>query len=97
MVGGLDTMINMSPDCQICKRAGALSIYPGCCLASPKQLIQKSCEDALAFFYKTAVSKFKNRIAVAGDSAGGNISTVVKQHAAGKSYTAGTITHLSYG
>ena len=51
MVGGLDTMMKLSPDCQICKkyRCSVLTIHwPE---ASPQQLIQ-SCEDALAWVYQ---------------------------------------------
>lgn len=54
--------------------------YPLAPEASPKQLIQ-SCEEALIWIYenKARFNILNNRIAVAGDSAGGNIATVVAQ------------------
>lgn len=61
--------------------------YPLAPETSPKELIQ-SCEDALAWVYQNRrqFKILKNRIAVAGDSAGGNISAVVSQRAANSSY-----------
>ena len=51
------------------------------------QLIQ-SCEDVLAWVYqnKKQFNILKDRISVAGDSAGGNIATVVAQRSADKAY-----------
>ena len=69
-------------------KAQVLSIeYPLAPEVSPQQLIQ-SCEDALAWVYQNRrqFKILKNRIAVAGDSAGGNISAVVSQRAANASY-----------
>lgn len=61
--------------------------YPLAPEVSPYQLIQ-SCEDALAWVYQNRrhFKILKNRIAVAGDSAGGNISAVLAQRAASTSY-----------
>ncbi|MFX5735545.1 alpha/beta hydrolase, partial [Acinetobacter baumannii] len=61
--------------------------YPLAPEVSPQHLIQ-SCEDALAWVYQNRrqLKILKNRIAVAGDSAGGNISTVVAQRSVNKAY-----------
>ena len=61
--------------------------YPLAPEASPYQIVQ-SCEDALAWVYQNRkqLKILKNRIAVAGDSAGGNLSAVVAQRSAGKAY-----------
>lgn len=61
--------------------------YPLAPEVSPHVLIQ-SCEDALAWVYQNRrqFKILKNRIAVAGDSAGGNISAVVSQRAVNASY-----------
>ena len=61
--------------------------YPLAPEVSPRQLIQ-SCEDALAWVYQNRrqFKILKNRIAIAGDSAGGNISAVISQRAANASY-----------
>lgn len=88
VVGGLDTHDEACRLIAKYAKVQVLSIdYPLAPEASP-QLLIKSCEDALAWVYQNRrqLKIYKNRIAVAGDSAGGNISTVVAQHAAGKSY-----------
>lgn len=56
--------------------------YPLAPEVSPQTLIQ-SCEDALAWVYQNRgqFKVLKNRIAVAGDSAGANIATVLAQRA----------------
>ena len=61
--------------------------YPLAPEASPHQIVQ-SCEDALAWVYQNRkqLKILKNRIAVAGDSAGGNLSAVVAQRSAGKAF-----------
>ncbi|SUV62874.1 carboxylesterase [Acinetobacter calcoaceticus] len=61
--------------------------YPLAPEVSPQHLIQ-SCEDALAWVYQNRrqLKILKGRIAVAGDSAGGNISTVVAQRSVNKPY-----------
>lgn len=61
--------------------------YPLAPEASPQRLI-KSCEDALAWVYQNRkqLNILKDRIAVAGDSAGGNISTVVAQRSVKTAY-----------
>lgn len=61
--------------------------YPLAPEVSPKDLIQ-SCEDALAWVYQNRrqFKILKNRIAVAGDSAGGNISAVVAQRSVNARY-----------
>ena len=88
VVGSLDTH---DEACRlIAKHANVqvLSInYPLAPEASPQQLI-KSCEDALAWVYqhRKQLKIYKGRIAVAGDSAGGNIATVVAQRSAQTSY-----------
>lgn len=69
-------------------KSQVLSIeYPLAPEVSPKALIQ-SCEDALAWVYQNRrqFKILKNRIAVAGDSAGGNISAVISQRSASASY-----------
>lgn len=61
--------------------------YPLAPEVGPQRLIQ-SCEEALAWVYQNReqFQILKNRIAVAGDSAGANISTVIAQRCAGKAY-----------
>ena len=61
--------------------------YPLAPEVSPQQLIQ-SCEDALAWVYQNRrqFKILKNRIAIAGDSAGGNIAAVLAQRTAKASY-----------
>lgn len=69
-------------------QAQVLSIeYPLAPEASPQQLIQ-SCEDALAWVYQNRKSFkiLKDRIAIAGDSAGGNICAVLAQRTAKTAY-----------
>ncbi len=63
--------------------------YPLTPKFSPLQMVQV-CEDALAWAHQHSkqLKIYKNRIAVAGDSAGGNVATVVAQRSAGKSYAA---------
>ena len=88
VVGGLKTHDEACRLLAKYAKVQVLSIdYPLAPEASPQQLIQ-SCEDALAWVHQNRrqLKIYKNRIAVAGDSAGGNISTVVAQHAAGKAY-----------
>ena len=88
VVGGLDTHDEACRLFAKYAKVQVLSIdYPLAPEASP-QLLIKSCDDALAWVYQNRrqLKIYKNRIAVAGDSAGGNISTVVAQHAVGKSY-----------
>lgn len=88
VVGGLDTH---DEACRLIAKYAKVQVlsvdYPLAPEASP-QLLIKSCEDALAWVYQNRrqLKIYKNRIAVAGDSAGGNISTVVAQNAVGKSY-----------
>lgn len=59
--------------------------YPLAPETKPDKLIQ-TCEDALAWVYQNRKNLKipKNKIAVAGDSAGGNIATVVAQRSLGK-------------
>lgn len=61
--------------------------YPLAPEVGPKQIIQ-CCEDALAWAYQNRkqLKIYKNRIAVAGDSAGANISAVVAQRTVNKAY-----------
>lgn len=88
VVGNLDTHDEVCRLLALHAKAQVLSIdYPLAPEASPKQLIQ-SCEDALAWVYQNSrqLKILKGRIALAGDSAGGNIATVVAQRAAQKAY-----------
>ncbi|WP_180116538.1 alpha/beta hydrolase [Acinetobacter sp. YH12140] len=86
VVGGLDTHDEVCRLLAVHAKAQVLSIdYPLTPEASPAQLMQ-SCEDALAWTYQNSrqFKILKNRIAVAGDSAGGNIATAVAQRSAQK-------------
>ncbi len=86
VVGSLDTHDEACRLLAVHAKAQVLSIdYPLSPEASPAQLIQ-ICEDALAWTYQNSrqLKILKNRIAVAGDSAGGNIATVVAQRSAKK-------------
>ena len=88
VVGGLDTHDEVCRLIAKYAKAQVLSIdYPLAPEASP-QLLIKSSEDALAWVYQNRrqLKIYKNHIAVAGDSAGGNISTVVAQQTIGKAY-----------
>ena len=61
--------------------------YPLAPEVSPSTLI-RSCEDAVAWVFQNSrkFKIYKNKIAVAGDSAGGNIATVVSQRLAKTNY-----------
>lgn len=88
VVGSLDTHDEVCRLLAVHGKVQVLSIdYPLAPEASPQLLIQ-SCEDALAWVYQNRrqLKILKDRIAVAGDSAGGNISTVVAQRSAAKAY-----------
>lgn len=88
VVGGLDTHDEVCRLIAKHAKAQVLSIdYPLAPEASPEVLI-KACEDALAWVYQNRkqLKILKNRIAVAGDSAGANISTVVAQRSVGKAF-----------
>ena len=88
VVGSIDTHDEACRLLAAYANAQVLSVnYPLAPEVSPAQLIQ-SCEDALAWVYQNRkqFKILKNRIAVAGDSAGGNIATVVSQRSQGKSY-----------
>lgn len=88
VVGSVDTHDEACRLIAKYSQAQVLSIeYPLAPEVSPQRLIQ-SCEDALAWVYqnKRHFKILKNRIALAGDSAGGNISTVIAQRAVGKVY-----------
>ncbi len=88
VVGSLDTHDEV---CRVIAKYAKVQVmsidYPLAPETSPHRLIQ-SCEDALAWVYQNRkqLNIYKNRIAVAGDSAGGNISTVVAQHSVNTSY-----------
>lgn len=81
VVGSVDTHDEVCRLIAAHAKVQVLSIeYPLAPEVGPRDLIQ-SCEDALAWVYQNR-RQFKiliNRIAVAGDSAGGNISAVVAQ------------------
>lgn len=91
VVGSLDTH---DEACRLlAKYAQAQVISVGYPLApeySPQQLIQ-TCEDALAWVYqhRKQLNIYKDRIAVCGDSAGGNISAVLAQRTAKRPYGPG--------
>ena len=88
VVGSVNTHDEACRLLAIHANAQVLSIdYPLAPEVSPNTLIQ-TCEEALAWAYKNKkdLKIYKNRIAVAGDSAGGNIATVVSQKTVGKSY-----------
>lgn len=88
VVGSVNTHDEVCRLIAIHAKAQVLSIeYPLAPEVSPTELIQ-SCEDALAWVYQNRrqFKILKNRIAVAGDSAGGNISAVIAQRAANASY-----------
>ena len=88
VVGNLETHDEACRLLALHAKAQVLSIdYPLAPEVSPKQLIQ-CCEDALAWVFQNSrqLKILKGRIAVAGDSAGGNIATVVAQRTAQKAY-----------
>ena len=81
VVGSVDTHDEVCRLIAAHSKVQVLSIeYPLAPEVGPRDLIQ-SCEDALAWVYQNRrqFKILKNRIAVAGDSAGGNISAVVAQ------------------
>lgn len=81
VVGSVDTHDEVCRLIAAHAKVQVLSIeYPLAPEVGPRDLIQ-SCEDALAWVYQNRrqFKILKNRIAVAGDSAGGNISAVVAQ------------------
>ncbi|MFC2995696.1 alpha/beta hydrolase [Acinetobacter sichuanensis] len=88
VVGSVDTHDEVCRLIATYAKAQVLSVeYPLAPEAGPRELIQ-SCEDALAWVYQNRrqFKILKNRIAVAGDSAGGNISTVIAQRTVNTSY-----------
>ena len=88
VVGNIDTHDEVCRLLAVHAKAQVLSIdYPLAPEAGPKQVIQ-CCEDALAWVYQNSrqLKILKGRIAVAGDSAGGNIAAVVAQRTAQKAY-----------
>ena len=88
VVGSLDTHDEVCRLIAVHAKAQVISVeYPLAPEVAPQQLIQ-SCEDALAWVYQNRrqFKILKNRIAVAGDSAGGNISAVLAQRTANANY-----------
>ena len=88
VVGSLDSHDEVCRLLAIHAKVQVLSIdYPLAPEVGPNVLIQ-SCEDALAWVYQNRrqFKILKNRVAVAGDSAGGNISAVISQRSANTSY-----------
>ncbi|MBL8322687.1 MAG: alpha/beta hydrolase, partial [Acinetobacter sp.] len=88
VLGNLDTHDEACRLLAVHAKAQVLSIdYPLAPEASPKQLIQ-CAEDALAWVFQNSrqLKILKGQIAVAGDSAGGNIAAVAAQRAAQKAY-----------
>ena len=88
VVGSVNTHDEVCRLIAVHAKVQVLSIdYPLAPEVGPNVLIQ-SCEDALAWVYQNRrqFKILKNRIAVAGDSAGGNISAVVAQRTAAKAY-----------
>jgi acetyl esterase/lipase len=81
VVGSRDSHDEVCRLIAVHSKVQVLSIeYPLAPEVGPRALI-KSCEDALAWVYqnRNQFKILKNRIAIAGDSAGGNIATVVAQ------------------
>ena len=88
VVGSIDSYDEVCRLLAVHAHVQVLSIdYPLAPEASPYQIVQ-SCEDALAWVYQNRkqLKILKNRIAGAGDSAGGNLSAVVAQRSIGKAY-----------
>lgn len=88
VVGSINTHDEVCRLIAIHAKAQVISVdYPLAPEVSPQTLIQ-SCEDALAWVYQNRkqFKILKNRIAVAGDSAGGNICAVLSQRTATASY-----------
>ena len=88
VVGGLDSHDEFCRLMAVHANAQVLSVaYPLAPEASPQQIIQV-CEEALAWAYqhRRQMKILKNRIAVAGDSAGGNIAAVVAQRSVHSAY-----------
>lgn len=88
IVGSRDSHDEVCRLIAVHSRVQVLSIeYPLAPEVGPYTLI-KSCEDALAWVYqnRSQFKIFKNRIAVAGDSAGGNIATVIAQRTKNTAY-----------
>mgnify|MGYP003513949342 FL=1 len=86
VVGSLDSHDEVCRLLAVHAKVQVMSIdYPLAPETSPIKLIQ-SCEDALAWVYQNRkqLKILKNRISVAGDSAGGNISAVVAQRSVNK-------------
>lgn len=92
--GGAFVMGSLDSHDEVCRllavhaKVQVLSVdYPLAPENSPMKMIQ-TCEDALAWVYQNRrqLKILKNRISVAGDSAGGNISAVVAQRSAQKIY-----------
>ena len=88
LVGSLDTHDEYCRLLANHANAQVLSIgYPLAPEASPLQIV-KICEDALAWVHQHSkqFKILKNRIALAGDSAGGNLAAVVAQRSVNKTY-----------
>nr|WP_174507051.1 alpha/beta hydrolase [Acinetobacter sp. Marseille-Q1620] len=88
VVGSVDTHDEVCRLIAVHAKAQVLSIdYPLAPEVGPHALIQ-SCEDALAWVYQNRrhFKIYKNRIAIAGDSAGGNICAVLAQRTARTAY-----------
>ena len=88
VLGGINAYDEVCRLLAIHAKVQVLSInYPLAPETSPIKLIQ-ICEDALAWVHQNRkqLRILKNRISVAGDSAGGNISAVVSQRSARKIY-----------
>ncbi|TCM65124.1 acetyl esterase/lipase [Acinetobacter calcoaceticus] len=88
VVGSVNTHDEVCRLIAIHAKVQVLSIeYPMAPEVGPRDLIQ-SCEDALAWVYQNRrhFKILKNRIAVAGDSAGGNISAVIAQKTRSAAY-----------
>lgn len=88
LVGSLETHDEYCRLLATHAHAQVISIaYPLAPEASPTQIV-KICEDALAWVHQhnKQFKILKNRIAVAGDSAGGNLAAVVAQRTANKCY-----------
>lgn len=88
VVGSMDTH---DEACRLIAKHAKVQVlslnYPLAPEVSPQQMVQ-SCEDALAWVFQNRrnLKILKDRIAVGGDSAGGNLATVVAQRCRKKVY-----------
>lgn len=88
VMGGIESHDEVCRLLAVHSKAQVLSIdYPLAPEASPQRIVQ-SCLEALIWIYQQRehFKIYKNRLAVAGDSAGGNLATVVAQQSIAQVY-----------